>query len=84
MDKRSISQPVPNGRGTPVASRSTATAQTKCPYCFSTKVQIVDSYEMRDVMVIRCLNCGRQSEVDTENDKTIVGTIVPAPVQDGP
>ena len=51
--------------------------ETMCPHCFSTKVRIVDSYETRDVMVIRCLNCGKQSEMDTENNNTNIGTLVP-------
>ncbi len=42
----------------------------KCAYCYSTKVKIIKSYENRDVMVIQCLNCGKQSELDTENDHT--------------
>jgi uncharacterized Zn finger protein len=39
----------------------------QCPYCFSTKVEVVDSYERRDVVVVKCLNCGRVSDLDAEN-----------------
>ena len=39
----------------------------KCPHCFSDDVQIVTSYEQRDVTVIACRHCGRQSEMDVEN-----------------
>lgn len=83
MDKRASIPPVPHRHDKPATGGSPGT-QTQCPYCFSTKVQIVDSYEMRDVMVIHCLNCGRQSEVDTEHDETSAGTIVPAPIPEAP
>jgi transposase-like protein len=39
----------------------------KCPYCSSTNVTIVESYETRDVAVIRCLDCQRTAEIDTES-----------------
>jgi hypothetical protein len=39
----------------------------QCPYCFSTKVEVVDSYERRDVAVVKCLTCGRTSDLDVEN-----------------
>ena len=41
--------------------------QLKCAQCYSTDVRIVDSYETRDVVVVECRSCGRQSELDTEN-----------------
>ena len=41
----------------------------KCAYCYSTKVKIIKSYENRDVMVVQCLDCGKQSELDTENGR---------------
>ena len=44
-------------------------SELKCPYCSSTKVKIVDSYETRDVVVIKCLNCGRESALDTEHEQ---------------
>ena len=52
-------------------------AETACSYCSSTKVKIVDSYENRDVMVIHCLNCGRDSALDTENDQTANDAVSP-------
>ena len=52
-------------------------ADTVCPYCSSTKVKIVDSYENRDVMVIHCLTCGKESELDTENDQTSNDAVPP-------
>ena len=42
-------------------------SQYKCPYCFSDRVKIVSSERTREVMVLRCLQCGRESQVDTEN-----------------
>ena len=51
--------------------------ETACPHCSSTKVKIVDSYENRDVMVIRCLECGKESELDTENDQTSNDAVLP-------
>ncbi len=39
----------------------------KCPHCFSEDVEIVTSYKQRDVTVIQCKRCGRQSEMDVEN-----------------
>lgn len=42
-------------------------SQYKCPYCFSDRVTIVASARTRDVVVVRCLDCGRTSELDTEN-----------------
>ena len=39
----------------------------KCGYCFSTQVQIETSYTQRDVMVIRCQQCHKTTELDTEN-----------------
>ena len=49
----------------------------QCPYCSSTQVKIVHSEENRDVMVIQCLSCGRQSSADTENDQTDPGDLSP-------
>ncbi|MBI2093128.1 MAG: hypothetical protein HYT88_00170 [Candidatus Omnitrophica bacterium] len=45
-------------------------AELKCAYCYSTKVKIVASYENREVIVVQCLNCGKQSELDAENENT--------------
>lgn len=39
----------------------------KCAYCYSEKVEVVSSYATRDVTVIKCLDCGKTSEVDVEN-----------------
>lgn len=50
--------------------RSRALAELKCAYCYSTKVKIVASYENREVIVVQCLNCGKQSELDAENENT--------------
>ena len=41
--------------------------QLQCAYCFSTKVKRIAAYETREVTVIECRNCGRISEIDTEN-----------------
>ena len=41
--------------------------QVKCPYCFSTNVTVVNSYETREVAVITCLDCGKTAEIDVEN-----------------
>ena len=40
----------------------------KCPYCSSTRVTILGSYDTRDVVVIQCLDCGRTAELDTEHE----------------
>ena len=48
-----------------------------CPYCHSTKIKIVHSYANRDVMVIQCLNCGKESTFDTENEQTSIGDVTP-------
>jgi len=40
---------------------------TKCPYCFSTDIEIVSSYARRDAVVIACRQCGKESQLDTEN-----------------
>jgi len=53
-------------------------SEATCPYCSSTRVTIVESYETRDVMVIQCLKCGKRSALDTENDQTRIGTVAPA------
>ena len=39
----------------------------KCAYCYSTHVKLVSSDETRQAMIIRCLDCGKTSEIDTEN-----------------
>jgi len=41
--------------------------EAKCAYCYSTNVTIVSSYETREVVVIKCLDCGKESEIDVEN-----------------
>ena len=41
--------------------------QVKCAHCFSTNVTVVSSYETREVIVIRCLDCDKTSESDVEN-----------------
>ena len=48
--------------------------ELKCPYCFSTHVDIIDSYETRDVAVVQCYTCGRVAEIDTENAATQLNT----------
>jgi len=40
--------------------------QVKCSYCFSLNVTIVSSDETREVTTVQCLDCGRTSELDTE------------------
>ncbi len=44
-----------------------AMGQMQCAYCFSTHLRIIGSYETREVVVVHCLDCGRLSELDTEN-----------------
>ncbi len=39
----------------------------QCAYCYSTRVKIRSAYEARQVAAIQCLDCGKTSEVDTEN-----------------
>ncbi len=39
----------------------------QCAYCYSTRVTICSAYEARQVAVIQCLDCGKTSEIDTEN-----------------
>ena len=39
----------------------------QCAYCYSTRVAIRSAYETRQVAVIQCLDCGKTSEIDTEN-----------------
>ena len=51
----------------------------KCPFCFSTDVHIVHSEDTKDVMVIRCDVCERQSPIDVENP--MVRDANPAPPQ---
>ena len=48
-------------------------SELTCPYCHSSKVNIVDSYETRDVVVIKCLTCGRESPLDTEHEQIDTG-----------
>lgn len=51
----------------------------RCPLCSSSRVVIVDSEETREVITIRCLDCGRHSYLDTENDHTDPGDVTPLP-----
>lgn len=39
----------------------------KCAYCFSTNVTIVSSEENKEAVIIKCLDCGKVSEIDVEN-----------------
>ena len=39
----------------------------KCPHCYSPNIKITASYSQRDVTIIECANCGRQSPMDVEN-----------------
>jgi hypothetical protein len=41
--------------------------RVKCGYCYSTNVSVVSSYETREAVVVQCLDCGKQSEIDVEN-----------------
>ena len=41
--------------------------EAKCAYCYSSNVTIVSSYETREVAIIKCLDCGKESEIDVEN-----------------
>mgnify|MGYP001590894195 FL=1 len=41
--------------------------RVKCGHCYSTNVSVVSSYETREVVVVQCLDCGKQSEIDVEN-----------------
>lgn len=41
-------------------------SEMQCACCFSIHLKIIDSYETREVVVC-CLDCGRFSELDTEN-----------------
>ena len=41
--------------------------QVKCAFCYSTNVTVVTSYATREVIVIKCLDCGKESEIDVEN-----------------
>lgn len=41
--------------------------QVKCSFCYSTNVTVVSSYETREVIVIKCLECGQTSDIDVEN-----------------
>jgi len=49
--------------------------QVKCAYCFSTNVTVVSSYETRDVVVIKCLDCGKESAIDVENFNVDTGDL---------
>ena len=44
--------------------------QAQCAFCFSTNVRIVASEQNKDLMVVRCNQCGRTSELDVENVNT--------------
>ncbi len=39
----------------------------KCAYCFSTRLHIIGSDETREVVTVQCLDCGKHSQLDTEN-----------------
>lgn len=41
--------------------------QVKCAFCFSTNVTIVSAAETAQVISVRCLDCGKTSQVDVEN-----------------
>ena len=49
--------------------------QVKCGYCYSSNVTVVSSYETRQVIVVKCLDCGETSEVDVENFNVDVGDL---------
>ncbi|MBI3458043.1 MAG: hypothetical protein HY002_19900 [Candidatus Rokubacteria bacterium] len=38
----------------------------KCPLCFSSRVTIVSSDATRELVTIRCLECGKCSDIDQE------------------
>lgn len=38
----------------------------KCPHCFSPRVTIVSSDATRELVTIRCADCGKISEIDQE------------------
>ena len=40
--------------------------EVKCAHCFSRNVTIVSSDETRELITIQCFDCGKLSEVDTE------------------
>lgn len=42
-------------------------AELTCSHCFSTNVQVEDAFNARDVVTLRCLACGRTSQMDVEN-----------------
>ncbi len=50
----------------------------KCAHCYSTDVWIVDSYEDRDVVVVRCRACSKCSELDTEHELSAEPTVKPS------
>ena len=52
-----------------------AVTDAKCAYCYSTNVSIIGSYEDREVIVVQCYDCGKRSELDTENDHADAGPV---------
>jgi len=51
--------------------------QVQCAHCFSTNVTVVSSYETREVIVVKCVECGKTSEVDVENFSVDVDDLPP-------
>ena len=49
--------------------------EVKCAYCYSTNVTIVSSDETRELVVVQCVDCGKTSEVDTENFNVDTGDL---------
>lgn len=49
----------------------------KCAYCFSMNVTIVSSEETKEAVIIRCLDCGKTSEIDVENFNVDTGDLPP-------
>ena len=49
--------------------------QVKCAYCFSTNVTVVSSEETREVVTIKCLDCGKTSQIDVENFQIDIGDL---------
>lgn len=41
--------------------------QVQCAYCLSTNVTVVSSEENKEAVTIKCLACGRESQIDVEN-----------------
>jgi transcription elongation factor Elf1 len=51
--------------------------EAKCAYCFSTSVTIISSDQTREAALIQCLDCGKTSEIDTENFNVETGDLPP-------